>query len=123
MIVILICCKFHLKEYGPPWPVVRDLVEIAYLLRENDDYNFGFGEHSFRISIFDYKPDFEENLFGLLSENKLSYRHLRAYFWLKRHTVYEGYSHNPMDLDMHPDDFFAEVDRILREFFNKDMKG
>ena len=61
----------------------------------------------------------DENLEELLEQDKLGYRHLRAFFWVKRHMRYEGESHSHNDWDRHPDDFFEYVEEVIRWFFKK----
>lgn len=117
-----VSCSFELKDKSEtiPLSVMTVLVETQYLLSSVEcGYVFSCWETGFSLTLWESYMPLDENLEELLEQDKLGYRHLRAFFWVKRHMRYEGESHNHNDWDRHPDDFFEYVEEVIRWFFKK----
>lgn len=117
-----VSCSFELKDKSEtiPLSVMTVLVETQYLLSSVEcGYVFSCWETGFSLTLWQSYMPLDENLEELLEQDKLGYRHLRAFFWVKRHMRYEGESHNHNDWDRHPDDFFEYVEEVIRWFFKK----
>lgn len=102
-----------------PLDVVSALAEAGYLLSTAEDnisagYSNDAGIMRFWLTCWAACMPLGDMLSGLLLDKKLDNRHLKAFFWLKRHAVYKGSSWNPCDHEVSPPDFFADVERILR---------
>lgn len=114
-----VSCSFELKDHSEkiPLSVMTALVEAGYLLFSvGDGYAFSCHETGFTLTRWQECMWLDADLDELLEQGKLGYRHLRAFFWVKRHMSYRGESHNHNDWDSHPDDFFEYVEEVLREF-------
>lgn len=109
-------CKFELKNKNMkiPLDIVADLFDACRMLIECSDYCVSYDGDGFRFSIREIRLRLDEDVPYLLENGCLGYRHLRAFFWLKRNTVYSGDSWNPCDFEYHPVDFFAYVEDIIR---------
>lgn len=117
-----VSCSFELKDKSEtiPLSVTTVLVEIHHLLNSVEcDYVFSCRGTGFTLTHWQSYMPLDDNLEELLEQDKLGYRHLRAFFWVKRHMRYTGDSHNHNDWDRHPDDFFEYVEEVIREFFNE----
>lgn len=114
-----VCCSFKYKDPSKKMPmsIMTDLAEVGYLLVSvGDNYQFSYSETEITLTCWQECMWLDTHLDELLEQGKLGYRHLRAFFWVKRHMSYRGDSHNHNDWDSHPDDFFEYVEDVLREF-------
>lgn len=117
---MLVNCSFKLKEgyfyEDIPVDIFTALAEVGFLLNTVEPmYSISSSiSVAFSLTCWDMYMPIYEDLLELIEAHKLDDRHLRAFCWLKRHTDYTGDSHNVNDWDMHPFDFFEDIEDIIR---------
>ena len=120
-----VSCEFKLKDSNKivPYQVLADLFEVVQYLNEYNDYNVGYGRGSLNFGILERYLPLWRDLPEVLDKGVLCERHYQSFLWLKENTIYTGDSKNANDWDRHPDDFFEEVEDIIKGYKEKNSNG
>lgn len=118
-------CEFKLKDSSRvvPYQVLADLFEVVQYLNEYNGYNVGYGRGSFYFGIWERYLPLGEDLPEVLAKGVLGERHYQSFLWLKENTIYTGDSKNVNDWDRHPDDFFEDVEDIIKDYKEEQSNG